>query len=203
MWLLNVNILLILINLISALNKSDSHSPAQSLISHVHIAQNLKNPNLISQQADVVHPKSQLNQQSQFSQQHNHQLNKLNQQLSQQAQQTKEISCSSNQTINFIKYSNHKLSLNFLNKLTEFTIAKLLNQTIEKSRANLNSNRSITHLCYDACKNDLECLAFTVNLKQLTCYLVKEDFKVNKDHLLFDATSSWNFFEKVCFNKGK
>lgn len=207
-------ILISLSNLISALNKNDTQNlPAQSLTSQL-INQNLKN---LQQSNDKVYQTSfgQLNQQNQFIL--NKPINKLNQlnQLSQlnQVAQTKEISCNQNQTINFLKYSNRKLSLNFLNKLTEYTASKLLDQTpslyskinLDRLRNNLNLSKPVTQLCYDACRNDLECLAFTVNLKQSTCYLVKEDYKSNnnRDHLLYDSTNSWNFYEKVCFEKGK
>ena len=219
MWLLSVNILLIAISLTSALNKSDLHLlPAQSISSHVHVTQSLKSQSLAGQplsQLEQVHKFSQrtnqfghVNQLSQFGQQiqNNHagatsQLVKFGQ-LSQQAA-AKEISCTANQTINFFKYSNHKLSLNFLNKLTELTVSKLLDQ-VNSSRYNLNVSKPITQLCYEACRGDLECLAFAINTKQFTCYLIKEDYKANnRDRLLFDTTSSWNFYEKVCLNLGK
>lgn len=230
MWLLSVNILWISVGLIGALNKSELHLlPAQSITSHVHVTQN-KGQNLAAQQLsqqlsqlEQVHkfgqrngqlgPFGQLNQLNQFGQQiqNNHagqsQLAaKFGvQQLSQQPA-SKEISCADNQTVNFLKYSNHKLSLNFLNKLTELTVGKLLNQTkADLSRYSLNNfSKPITQLCYEACRSDLECLAFTINHKQFTCYLIKEDYKANnRDRLLFDTTSSWNFYEKVCLNQGK
>lgn len=252
MWPLSIiNVLLIVVNVISALNKSESQLPAQSLTSHVlinqpqssdhqsnqfsqvshhlnqqpHFAGQLSNPHPITQfgqfgQQSAHHnspnahhnAQSALNQLSQLSQ-----LNKFNQLNSQsnqqqlnQQQQTKEISCSDNQTISFIKYSNHKLSLNYLNKLTEFTVSKLLNQTsnskttTDRLRNSLNVSRSINQLCYENCKNDLECVAFAINLKQASCYLIKDDYKATgKDHLLFDTTSSWNFYEKICLNQGE
>lgn len=233
MWLLSVNILLISISLIDALNKSDLHLlPTQSVSSHVHVTQNLKNQNLAGQQLsqlEQVHKFSQrnsqfnhvnqLNQLSQLSQfgqqiQNNHassapqsQLaSKFGQLSQQQASKEREISCAENQTINFLKYSNHKLSLNLLNKLTELTVAKLLDQSSSSNSSsyNLNFSKPITRLCAEACRSDLDCLAFTINTKQFTCYLVKEDYKAtNRDRLLFDTTSSWNFYEKVCLNLGK
>ena len=221
MWLLSVNILFISIGLIGALNKSDLHLlPAQSISSHVHVTQGLKSQNLAGQlsQLEQVHKFSQRNnQQVQFG--HASQLNQFGQQIQNnhagaapqsqlakfgqlsQQQTSKEISCAENQTIKFLKYTNHKLSLNFLNKLTELTVSKLLEQgSTNSSRYNLNFSRPITQLCHEACRSDLECLAFTINTKQSTCYLVKEN---NRDRLLFDTTSSWNFYEKVCLNLGK